>query len=73
MAEVHKALALSLLDISRFNGLSFRIGAATTAAQTGCTRLHDKMYGRWQSHAYLNYLRIPTSMLAEIAIRLSAH
>ena len=72
MAEVCNALALSPLDISHFNGHSFRIGAATTAAQAGVPDSMIKMYGPWQSDAYLRYLQVPTSTLAEMATRISA-
>ena len=42
----------------RYNGHSFRIGAATTAAARGIEDCVIKTLGRWESAAYLQYVRI---------------
>ena len=47
-----------------FNGHSFRIGAATTAASRGMEDSMIKTLGRWESDAYQRYIRIPRQELA---------
>ena len=55
--EVKKALQLAETDASDFNGHSFRIGAASTAAANS---MEDKILGicRWESEAYQRYIKI---------------
>ena len=45
-------------DHSKFNSHSFRIGAATTAAAKGLEDCIIKTLGRWESAAYLKYVKI---------------
>ena len=48
------------MDASNFNGHSFRIGAATTAASRGMEEdCIIKTIGRWESDAYQRYVKIP--------------
>ena len=51
-------------DVSNYNGHSFRIGAATTAAAQGIADSTIKMLGRWQSSAYSLYIKTPGHKLA---------
>ncbi len=44
-------------DASRYNTHSFRIGAATTAAEAGISADAIKTLGRWKSSAYQDYIR----------------
>ena len=60
------------VDPTNYNGHSFRIGAATTAAACGIEDATIKMLGRWQSSAYTLYIRTPRDQLASIAARLAA-
>ena len=53
------------LDVSRINGHSFRIGAATTAAQAGISDSTIKSLGRWRSGAFTRYLQPPVRTIAE--------
>ena len=54
-----------------FNGHSFRIGAATTAARCGLEDSLIQTLGRWKSAAYLAYIKIPRDQLAATAARLA--
>ena len=47
----------------KFSGHSFRIGAATTAAQRGVPDHLIKTMGRWSSDAYLFYVRTPVDTI----------
>ena len=60
------------VDPTNYNGHSFRIGAATTAAACGIEDATIKKLGRWQSSAYTLYIRTPRDQLASIAARLAA-
>ena len=48
------------LDHNRYKGHSFRIGAATVAAERGATDNEIERMGRWKSKASKRYIRIPT-------------
>lgn len=43
---------------SHFKGHSFRIGAASHAAAAGLTDAQIRILGRWQSDAFLKYIRV---------------
>ena len=71
MAEVKKALQLAGADASDFNGHSFRIGAASTAAANGMEDSLVKTLGRWESDAYQRYIKIPREELANYSLMLA--
>ena len=48
------------LDPSRYKGHSFRIGAASLAADAGMSDAQIRALGRWQSNAFHKYIRIPS-------------
>lgn len=48
------------LDSSRYKGHSFRIGAASYAADRGLSDSQIRTLGRWQSNAFTKYIRIPS-------------
>ena len=48
------------LDPSRYKGHSFRIGAASYAADRGFSDAQIRMLGRWKSNAFLCYIRAPS-------------
>ena len=59
-----------------YAGHSFRIGAATTAAQRGIQDSLIKTLGRWESSAYTRYIRTPPPVLqgvAKILCRVDEH
>ena len=70
--NLHEALVREGIPPSNYQGHSFRIGAATTAA---CCGLEDSLIqtlGRWKSTAYLSYIRIPREQLAATAAQLAS-
>lgn len=68
--EVRRALVASGRDLSRYNGHSFRIGAATTAAVVGLPDSLIQALGRWRSSAFLRYIRTPQDQLAAVSHQL---
>ena len=54
-----KALQWAGLDPTKYKAHSFRIGAATTAADMGMSETHIQLMGRWKSTAFRRYIRIP--------------
>ncbi len=50
-----------------YAGHSFRIGAATTASYYGIPEALIKTMGRWESAAYLLYIRTPREQLCTVA------
>ena len=67
VAAVRSALHSAGVDASRYAGHSFRIGAATIAAQNGIPDSLIKTMGRWESLAYMLYIRTPQDMLCSVA------
>ena len=64
VGAVRDALRKAGVDQAKYNGHSFRIGAATTAAANGFEDFIIKTLGRWRSIAYLQYVKIPRDQLA---------
>lgn len=67
---VQRALGKLGYDQKGFSGHSFRVGAATTAAKAGIQDSIIKAMGRWESTAYLLYIRIPAGDLQQVASKL---
>lgn len=65
VSEVKRALELSDEYSSRFNGHSFRIGAASMAAARGSEDSVIKTLGIWESEAYQRYIKISKQDLAQ--------
>ena len=72
VAAIRGALAASGVDVSLFNGHSFRIGAATTAAVCGLEDSLIQVLGRWKSSAFTRYIPTPRSTLVGVAQTLMA-
>ena len=54
------AVQLCGLAPSRYKGHSFRIGAASHAADRGWSDAQIRALGRWKSNAFQRYIRVPT-------------
>jgi len=48
------------LNPARYKGHSFRIGAASHAADRGMSDAQIRALGRWKSNAFLRYIRLPS-------------
>ena len=55
---LHRALKFCNLDSARYKGHSFRIGAATHAAQSNLSDSQIRALGRWSSNAFRKYIRL---------------
>ena len=69
-SRVRKALSTLGYEATTYAGHSFRIGAATTAAEGGIEDSIIKMLGRWDSSAYQLYVRASRQLLAGILRKL---
>ena len=65
VAAVRQTLETSGLEVASFNGHSFRIGAATAAAEAGLLDSTIQQLGRWWPSAFTCYLRPPVQTIAQ--------
>ena len=70
-AEVRQLLSQAGMSPSDYASHSFRIGAATMAAAAGLPPYLIKTLGRWNSNAYMSYVRCPQSIIATTSQQLS--
>jgi hypothetical protein len=70
--ELRNLLASLGLPQDHFAGHSFRIGAATAAALAGAEDSTIQLLGRWQSAAFMRYIRTPPAQLAALSTMLLA-
>ena len=47
------------LNPTQYKGHSFRIGAATLAAESGLSDAQIRLLGRWKSDSFRKYIRSP--------------
>lgn len=64
--ELWLALSFCNLNLHQYETHSFRIGAATTAADWFVTELQIQHMGRWKSNVFKKYIHIPTLQLWDI-------
>ena len=69
---VRAALRKAGVEHEKYSGHSFRIGAATTAAAKGIEDCIIKILGRWESLAYLQYIKLPREQLAGYSAALAS-
>ena len=65
--QVRAALSRAGIPTAGYSGHSFRIGAATAAAQAGVPDSVIQALGRWSSPAFLRYIRTPREQLARFS------
>lgn len=56
--QLSSAIKLCGLNPSVYKGHSFRIGAASHAAERGMSDAQIRILGRWKSNAFLKYIRV---------------
>lgn len=69
--RIRSALQELGLPYNDFAGHSFRIGAATAAAKAGMEDSTIRAMGRWNSSAFLTYVRTPREQLATLSVNLA--
>ena len=67
---VREALTATGVDTVKYTGHSFRIGAATTAANCGIQDSLIRTMGRWESSAYTLHIRTPRERICTVAATL---
>lgn len=70
VSVVRSALSSAGLEVSRFTGHSFWIGAATSSALAGLPDSLIQTLGRWKSSSFLHYIRTPPQTLLGISQRI---
>jgi hypothetical protein len=58
------------LDYSKYSGLSFRRGGATSLDLAGVQDRHIKLLGRWKGWSYSRYTETPTASLINLGKRM---
>lgn len=69
--HLREALSQAGVNTTNYAGHSFRIGAATTAAQAGLSDSFIKILGRWKSSAFMSYIRTPPEDVIAVASTLA--
>ena len=65
------ALQKAGVSTDNYTGHSFRIGAASAAAQAGLSDSLIQSLGRWKSSAFTTYIRTPVEQLVSVSARLA--
>ncbi len=72
ITRVRQALLTLGLSSGDYMGHSFRIGAATTAAERGLPSSMIQKLGRWRSTAFLGYIRTTPHQLTPLTRTLAS-
>ena len=72
VTEIRSILSTLGFPADQYAGHSFRIGAATSAALAGVEDSTIQLLGRWQSAAFLRYIRTPQEELASVATAMAS-
>ena len=72
-SAIDSVLSQLHLNKGNFNTHSFRIGAATSAINSGIPAVQVKMLGRWKSDAYQRYVRTSPKELAMLSKTMATH
>ena len=64
------AISAGGIDAPSYAGHNFRIGTATTVAACGLPESLIKTFGRWESLAYMLYIRTSQSSLCTVVRKL---
>lgn len=72
VTRVRLALSSAGIDCKPYSGHSFRIGTATAAGRQGLAPATIQILSRWESSAYLLYIRMSWEELAEVSKVISA-
>lgn len=71
ISAVCLALTTTGMDLSRYTGHSFWIGAATSAALASLPDSFIQALGHWSSSSFLRYIRTPTHTLLRVSQQLA--
>ena len=71
ITEIRRVMGRLGLPDHEYAGHSFRIGAATSAVMAGVEDSTIQLLGRWQSAAFLRYIRTPQQKLAAMSVTLA--
>ena len=69
--HLQEALRKAGINTANYTGHSFRIGAASAAAQAGFSDSLIQTLGRWKSSAFTSYIRTPREKLISVAAQLA--
>lgn len=67
MLAAHAALVRAGVDLSKYRGLSFRRGGASSLAIAGVPDRVVRQLGRWKSSAYVRYIDMPLASIVDAA------
>ena len=73
VTRFREALVNAGLEPQQHSGHSFRAGATSTASAMGLEDSLIKTLGRWESSAYLIYLRLPREDLQSVSKKLAQY
>ena len=67
VSQLQAALRMRGIDDTHFNGHSFRIGGAATAAKQGLEDSLIQSLGRWQSDSFKTYIKLSRANFASVS------